>query len=194
LALDRVLILTNLSWVRNPYQNEIRLRPNPEKLRDSIFNFTAIQTGRELTEDEVLQINCVTKRRAHRYIAATEEEWLYPERHASTDHWKKFGDGYLLMPEPRLVHMGGEVFIGYKGGGSTGFGPYGHKPWQQGFEDADREKRESEALERFKAEWALTKGPRYTANNADFGGYRVHEDSDEMTEHYKSVAKKYRGK
>jgi hypothetical protein len=100
LSLNKVIILTNLSWVRDPYQSELRLRPNPQFFRGSIFNFTTIQTDRFLTEDEVLQINYVTKRRAYRYVAAAEQEWLYPEQHISTDYWKKLGGGYLFMPEP----------------------------------------------------------------------------------------------
>jgi ABC-type uncharacterized transport system substrate-binding protein len=44
------------------------------------------------------------------------------------------------MPEPRLVHMGGEIFLGYEGGRSDAFGAYGHKPWQKGYEDEKREK------------------------------------------------------
>ena len=69
----------------------------------ALLGFRAsFQVGRKLSEDEVLQINYITKRRAFRYIAAAEREWLYPERRVSTDHWKKLGDGLLLMPEPRL--------------------------------------------------------------------------------------------
>jgi Protein of unknown function (DUF4238) len=153
LSQDKILIFTNLSWVRNPYQSEHKLRPNPTLLRPAMFNYSSIQTERTLTEDEVLQINYITKRRACRYIAGAEVEWLFPERHVSTDHWRNLGDGYLLMPEPRLIHMGGEIYIGYKGGAKDAFGAYGHKPWQRGFKDEKREKRESEALERFKAEW-----------------------------------------
>jgi hypothetical protein len=192
MSLDKVLILTNLSWVRNPYQNEVRERPNPQLLRTAMFKFTEIQTGRTLTEDEVLQINYITKRRAYRYIAAAESEWLYPEQRVSTDHWKKLGGGYLLMPEPRLVSMGGEILIGYEGGGGDAFSEYGHKPWQQGYKDEKRERRETEALYRFQAEWAMTHGPKYTANNAEFGGYRIREDSKEMTEHRKGLLKERR--
>lgn len=194
LSLNKILILTNLSWVRNPYQNEIRFRPNPNMLRDAIFNFAAIQIGRYLSEDEVLQINYITKRRAYRYIAAAEQEWLYPEKRVSTDHWKKLGDGYLLMPEPRLVHMGGEIVVGYKGGGGDSFSEYGHKPWQEGYKDEKRERRESETLYRFQAEWAMKKGPKFTANNADFGGFRIREDSEKMTANHKALLKKYRKK
>jgi hypothetical protein len=193
LSLDKILIFTNLNWARDPYQNEQRIRPNPELFRSAMFNFLAIQIDRMLREDEVLQINYVTKRRANRYIAAAEEEWLFPEKRVSTDHWRNLGDGYLFMPEPRLLHMGGEIFIGYEGGKKDAFGTYGHKPWQKGYKDEKREKRESEALERFKAEWAFKHGSKYTAVNEEFGG-RLTESSAETMEHYKEVRKRYRGK
>src|ERR1700730_4408233 len=125
LSLYKVLILTNLSWVRNPYQNELKLRPNPDFFHDTMFNFMAIQVGRKLTEDEVLQINYITKRRAFRYIAAAEREWLYPEKQVSADHWKKLGDGFLLMPEPRLIVMGGEMMIRYSSGHVDSYSEYG---------------------------------------------------------------------
>lgn len=191
LSLDKVLILTNLSWVRDPYQNEQRTRPNPRLFRNTIFNFLSIQTERKLSEDEVLQINCITKRRAFRYIAAAEKEWLYPEQQVSTDHWKKLGGGYLLMPEPRLIHMGGEIFIGYKGGRSEAYSEYGHRPWQKGYKDEEREQRESDALHRFQAEWAKMHGAKFTARNEEFGG-RLHEDSPDMLEHRKGFLKKKR--
>jgi hypothetical protein len=64
LSLDKVLILTNLNWVRDPYQSETKMRPNPRLLRPAMFKFTDIQTNRLLTEDEVLMINMIMKRRA----------------------------------------------------------------------------------------------------------------------------------
>lgn len=192
LSLDKLLILTNLGWVRNPYQSEIKVRPNPGLFRGTIFNFMGIQIGREFTEDEVLQVNLVTKKRAKRYIAAAKEDWLYPEQNVSTDHWKKLGGGYLFMPEPRLVHMGGEVTVGYEGGGADAWSEYGHKPWQKGFKDEQRNKIETAALRRFKAEWAIRHGARHTAYNAEFGRTERHTDSDDMMQHYKQVLKKYR--
>ncbi len=193
LSLEKVLILTNLSWARDPYQNETKFRPNPALFRTAIFSFLDIQVDRMLTEDEVLQINSITKRRAHRYIAAARKEWLYPEKYCSTDNWRKFGDGWLLMPEPRLLYMGGEVVIGYKGGGSDAFGEYGHRPWQKGYKDEDRSERETASLYRFKAEWAMKHGPKFTAINQEFGG-RLTEDSEEMTANHKRRLEKYRKK
>jgi hypothetical protein len=193
LSLDKVLILTNLSWARDPYQNETRYRPNPGLFRTAIFNFLSVQVNRTLTEDEVLQINSITKRRAFRYIAAAKKEWLFPEKYCSTDNWKKFGDGWLLMPEQRLLYMGGEVVIGYRGGGGDSFSEYGHRPWEKGYKDEDRSKRETESLYRFKAEWAMKHGRKYTAVNEDFGG-RLTEDSEDMTTEHKRTLEKFKKK
>jgi hypothetical protein len=129
--IDRFYCLVCLSFCF-PQENKAKVRPNPRLLRPAMFKFTDIQTSRSLTQDEVLMINMIMKRRAYRYIAAADKEWLYPERHVSTDHWKKLGDGYLLMPEPRLVLMGGEILIGYKGGHTEAFSEYGHRPVAEG--------------------------------------------------------------
>jgi hypothetical protein len=196
LSLNKVLILTNLSWVHNPFQNELKVRPNPQFFRPggSMFSFLGIQVGRKLTEDEVVQINYITKRRAFRYIAAAEREWLYPEKRVSTDHWKKLGDGLLLMPEPRLIVMGGETMMRDTSGRVEAFSEYGHKPWQKGFKDEERDRRDGDALYRFQAEWAMRHGPKYTAYNNEFGRGDLREDSKRMTEHHRDVLKRYRGR
>jgi hypothetical protein len=38
-----------------------------------------------------MEINYITKKRAYRYVAAAEKEWLYPERYLPTTHWNKLG-------------------------------------------------------------------------------------------------------
>lgn len=187
LSIDKILILTNRAWVRNPYQSERTMRPNPTYFRSAIFKFTNIQVDRILSEEEVIQINYVTKHRALRYIAAAQKEWLYPElRLGSRDHWRKLGDGYLFMPDPRHEYMGGEISIGYKGGGAAVFGPYGHRPGQKGYKDASREVREENSLGRFKAEWAATKGQDYRGVPFRFSN-RSLRDSDEMHSYYISI-------
>jgi hypothetical protein len=197
LSIDKILILTNLSWLRNPYQNERNIRPNPNFFHSTIFKFTDIQTYRSLGEQEVLEINYITKKRALRYIAAAEKESLYPENHLPSTHWNKFGEGLMLMPEPREIHMGGEVYIGYKGGGSEGWSEYGHRPWQKGFKDEKLFAEESKALERFKAEWSVMQGPEYRGTSFEFhhkhdGPYVV---PDEFHQHYLERARRFkRGK
>jgi hypothetical protein len=196
LSLDKILILTNLSWVRNPYQDERKLRPNPNFFRDAIFNFTDIQIYRSLREQEVLEINYITKQRTLRYIAGAEREWLYPEEKLASTHWNKFGQGLLLMPEPREIHMGGEILVGYKSGGSDAWSEYGHRPWQKGYKDDKRYAKESSTLERFKAEWAAMQGPVYRGTSFQF--HRKPEgpfvESEEMHQHYLERASRYKHK
>ena len=88
------------------------------------------------------------------------------------------------MPEPRLVHLGGDIFIGYKNGHHDAFSEYGHKPWQKGYKDAARERREAETLYRVQAEWAVLRGARYTAEDYSFMRQRRGEDdADDMARH-----------
>jgi Protein of unknown function (DUF4238) len=196
LSLDKILILTNLTWVRDPYQNPQAIRPNPNLFRPAApFYFPDIQICRFLNEDEVIEINYVTKRRALRYIAAADKVWLYPEKHLRNNHWRKLGDGYLFMPEPRHIHMGGQIYIGYEDGSSEAFGPYGHRPWQKGFEDEARKRKEALALERFKAEWAAMHGPAYRGINFAFASDQNPArtaDSAEMHAHYLARDAEYR--
>jgi hypothetical protein len=107
---------------------------------------TDIQTYRSMSEQEVLEINYITKRRALRYVAGGEREWLFPERYLSSTHWNKFGQGLLLMPEPREIHMGGEVMVSYKGGGVDAWNEYGHRPWEKEYQADKRSAEESKAL------------------------------------------------
>ncbi|MET2828068.1 DUF4238 domain-containing protein [Mesorhizobium shangrilense] len=178
LSPTRILIMTNLSWARNPYGNANKPRPNPSPFRTAMFNFTEIQTGRQLDEVEVNQINFIMKRRAHRYIAAAQEEWLYPERKIPTDHWRKLDDRYLLMPDPRCLYLGGATLIGYGGGRSEAFDEYGHRPWQKEYrQSADAV--ESRTLYAFQGEYARLFGPMRRGTSDALGGKRDDIDSPE---------------
>ena len=192
LSLDKVLILTNLSWIRNPYQKETALRPNDNFFRAAIFNYTDIQIFRSLSEIEVLQINSITKRRAFRYVAGAEKDWLYPERYLRSDHWRHLGKGYLLMPEPRGIYMGGEAYIGYKDGSSAAFSEYGHRPWQDGYKDEQRTRMEARSLERFKAEFAQMQGPAWRGSSHKFGRSGPYIDPAQFHQHDLTEAKAYR--
>ena len=162
-----------------------------------MFKFTNIQVGRQLSEEEVTEINYITKRRAFRYVAAAEKEWLFPEPQLRTENWRKLGDGYLLMPEPRDIFLGGDIIIGYEDGSSDVFGTYGHRPWQKGYKEPERDHREAMSLERFKAEWASMHGPKYRGSSFKFGTRRhppVSEDSPDMHQQYLALDKKQRNR
>jgi hypothetical protein len=196
LSIEKVLILTNLAWVRNPYQNEHKFRPNPGLFRNTIMSLQDIQTHRSLSEQEVLEINYITKKRALRYIAGAEREWLYPENHLSSTRWNKFGNGYLLMPEPREVHMGGETYVGYKGGRSEAWNAYGERPWQPGFTNAARDAIEAKTLRRFQAEFAEMQGPEYRGTTFFWSHHRgengPHVTSDDYHQHLLEIAHRHK--
>jgi hypothetical protein len=182
LSPDKILILTNLAWVRNPYQDPRKYGPNKRLFHTGMFMGTSLQRGRHLSEQEVREINYIIKRRAHRYIAAAEREWLYPEELLPSTHWSKFGNGYLLMPDPRDISMGGQIYVGYKDGTSEAWNEYGQRPWERGFEDAKRFERESATLHRFQAEFAALYGPTWRGWSEEFGNEGPRSDSPDMQE------------
>jgi hypothetical protein len=66
--------------VENPSPTScLRPRSNPRSFAFTFFSPLHIVRGRSLTADEVRAINFILKKRAVRYIAAQEEEWLDPE-------------------------------------------------------------------------------------------------------------------
>lgn len=150
---DRILILTNRSWVENPYQTARGRRPNPDFYRNSTFNFLDVQTGRELTEREVLEINFIIKSRAFRFVAAGREEWLHPERHVSKSDWARFGAGYLCMPDPRSIHADVAMMLEFDDGRTEAHDSFGHRPWEAGY-SGDGIPATSKTLREFKQEFA----------------------------------------
>ena len=186
----KILLLTNLSWVRNPYGSAIRLRPHPNPLRPAMFKFTEIQTGRRLSDVEVDQINFIIKRRAYRYVAAADEAWLHPEARIPSDHWRKLSDLYLLMPDPRSVSFSSEILIGYKGGGADAFDEYGRRPWHKSYQDKEQSEREWRTFHAFQGEYARLFGPRRRGISFEFGGRDREEDSPEFHKYHLDLEKR----
>lgn len=192
LSMDKVLLLTNLSWVRDPYQSETNLRPNPNPFRNAIFKFTDIQIERHLSEQEVREVNYIIKRRAHRYIAAAKEEWLYPERMIPSDQWHSLGNGYLLMPDPRSVHWGGTIMWGNGDGSGGAMDEYGRRPWEPDFEGGVTKEREYKTLPWFQGEFAAMVGPRRRGLVASptMRELQSDTDSDEYHQYHLGLRKK----
>jgi len=192
LSLEKVLILTNLSWVRNPYQSETGIRPNPNLFRGALLHLLDVQVHRHLNEQEVREVNFIIKSRARRFIGAGKEEWLFPEKYVSKSNWNTYGHGYLLMPDPRDVHFTGEVIMGFKDGGSTAFDPYGRRPGQRDFGKEGREMREYATLDRFKGEFARLFGPFRRGRSYEFGQLSEERDDDSMHQYHLSLERKKR--
>lgn len=148
LSSQHLLILTNRSWACNPHRPRLELRANPDLFRGAMFNFLEIQTRRPLAEMDVLKINCIIKRRAYRYIAAGREEWLHPERHVKFN-WRSVGDEHLLMPDPRSLHPGAEIVVGYAGGATEAMDTFGRGPSDREFGHEARSAQEIQAHRRW---------------------------------------------
>jgi hypothetical protein len=192
LSLEKILILTNLSWVRNPYQKEIAMRPNPIFSRGAIMNFMGIQILRTLSKQEDREINFIIKARTRRFVAAGREEWLYPDRYVSKSEWRNYGHGYLLMPDPRDVHYGGEIIMGFKDGSTTAFDAYGRRPWQQDFGKEEREELNSRALFQFQGEFARLFGPFRRGRSYEMGELGPERDDETFHQYHLSLERKKR--
>jgi hypothetical protein len=186
LSMEKVLILTHRSWATNPYGSPSKMRPNPTLERDAIFNQMDIQTGRQLDEDEVRRINFIIKSRACRFVAAADEEWLYPERHLPKRiKWGKLSDGYLLFPDPRELHHGGEIIIGYASGATVSRDAYGRTLLDPDYGKDTLPPAGKDPLERFKGEFAQLVGRKRRGH----GWNEPEEDSEDLHKYHLSKSK-----
>jgi hypothetical protein len=112
------------------------------------------QFGRELDESEVLRINYILKRRATSYIAAANEDWLYPERILGVVDWAKLDDDWFLFPNPWKVRFTSGVMAGFKDGSSFAMDEYGRRPGQKDYDDKARRQQESRTFDAAQRTWA----------------------------------------
>lgn len=189
LSLDKVLILTNLSWARNPYQSPLGLRPNPNPFRNAIFKFTDIQVLRHLSEQEVREINFIIKNRSSRYIAGAKEEWLYPEKYINRSDWDKFGHGYLLMPDPRALHLGGEIMWGNNDGTGGAMDEYGRRPWDPDYGKESKTGSEH-TLYWFQGEFAKLFGPYRRGRVSHITKIEDEKDDEQFHQYHLGLQKK----
>jgi len=194
LNLNKALILTNLSWVRNPYDYPRKARPNFHPFRNAVFNFTHIQTGRSLTDVEVNEINYVIKNRAYRYVAAAKKEWLYPENKIPSQRWDELGQGYLFMPDPRSVTFSSKIIFGYDNERSDLFDEYGRKPWQPDYDNKSERDKEWETFHAFQGEFARVFGPKRRGKSFEHGQLDNEEDSPDYHAYHLGLEKKFKQK
>lgn len=118
-ALDanHCLILTNLEYAEHPAQAAVLSRRTNARFRgNSLARTDAFIRGRELNDVEVHAINLVLKSRAKKHVAASNPEWLYPERHCKLP-WADIAP--ILLPNKDLSRFGGEIYIGHQDGTSS---------------------------------------------------------------------------
>jgi hypothetical protein len=164
LGLDSCLIITHTQLVRNPWINPNETRVNPRAYQPTMTYLLDIQFGRELEQDEVLRINFILKKRATRYIAAAEGEWLYPERRASTTDWSKLDNDWFLFPHLYKVPFKTGTMAGYKNGSRWAQDEYGRRPNNPKYNDEKLRDKEWETHLRAQKEWAKKRSGRSVAH------------------------------
>ncbi|UVE18190.1 DUF4238 domain-containing protein [Pseudomonas sp. LS44] len=125
-ALDanHCLIISHLDYAnQKPGLDLLADRQNSRHLGRTIVNTLAWVRTRSLSREAVVAVNYLLKSRAHRYVAAAAEEWLFPEQQYSGD-WAGVGE-VLRPPSDELWHFGGEIYVGYQDGSTDYQDPYG---------------------------------------------------------------------
>lgn len=184
LSMNKILILTHPGWAKNPFQNGMKRRPNINPYRPTVFNYTEIQVGRHLSEEEVRQMNFILKNKAQRYVAAYKEDWLYPEKYINPADWKNFGDGLLMLPDPRSLNIGGEVFVGFNNGTT-----YAQDQWGRPPGDSKPSHVEFDTLHRIQGIFANRFGAVRRGRSLEFGSLEDAEESPTMHEYHLSLYK-----
>jgi hypothetical protein len=164
LGREACLIITHIQLVRNPHANPLHSRINARSYQDTMTSLTDIQFGRELEENEVLRINLILKRRATRYIAAAQEEWLYPENRLSTTHWSKLDDDWFLFPHLWKVPFTTGLMAGHRDGSKFAMDEYGLRPGQPQYSDRQRAEKEWVLAQQAKETWARKRAGRSVAH------------------------------
>lgn len=182
LGMDSCLIITHLQLVRNLWSTPTEFRENPRYYDQTMKHLGDIQYGRELEEDEVLRINYILKRRATRYVAAVEREWLYPERRVSTTDWRALDNDWFLLPHLWKVGFTTGIFAGGGKGPTFAADEYGRHPWERRFQDKRQHDIEWFQYERSKQEWAKKRVGKSRAMNDERIGR--HSVSDKLMDNF----------
>ena len=150
---DHLLVITNLGYVRDPGVNPTKARENERYFAQTMFDMTHVQTGREISERDVIAINYILKNRSRRFVAAPDKEWLYPERRLQSLKWDKLGGRFFLMPDPRKVKFHTETFMGFASGEAMGMDEYGRPVRRLKKEEGALREREWVTFQRHKQAW-----------------------------------------
>ncbi|MGE4266335.1 MAG: DUF4238 domain-containing protein [Deferribacterales bacterium] len=131
---DYCLILTNLEYAQNRDGiDPLEMRTNPARFRETFVNTIEFIRKRILTEDDVIKINYIIKRRAKEAIAAGSDDWLYPEKRIECN-WAELR--HILLPSnDELFRFGGEIFVQYENGKTRYQDAYGRSSGHLDFLD-----------------------------------------------------------
>jgi hypothetical protein len=111
------LILTHLEYAQDPPPASLIVpRTNARYRGSSLVRTDAFIRTRKLSRDEIVAINYLLKNRARKFLAASNRDWLFPER-SFTGEWCDIAQ--ILLPKDSLWRFGGEIYVGYDDGRSS---------------------------------------------------------------------------
>jgi hypothetical protein len=176
LCLDACLIISHVQFTRNPWAKPSESRVNARKFQNTLRHMLDNQFGRQLEEDEVVRINYILKRRATRYVAAAEKEWLYPEEHVSQKEWAKLDADWFLLPNLYKIPFSGGIIVGNKDGSKFVMDEYGNQPGDPNYKDEARRDKEWMSCQRAKLEWANKRRGKSIARVDEFRHNKVYDE------------------
>jgi hypothetical protein len=128
---EHLLVLTHREWGRAKLSSRMYARMDRTNARlfdkSTVVSYHDVERNRTLSANEVIEVNYILKARAKRYIAAREEDELFPERHLKTTAWNKLGE-FLMPPSIACVPHVGFTSIGFKDGSYHFQDEFGRKP------------------------------------------------------------------
>jgi hypothetical protein len=72
------------------------------------------------------------------------------------------------VPDPRDLHLSGEIMIGYEDGSSQAFDEFGRRPWQTDCKKTDQGNEKERKLYGFQGEFARLFGPKRRGRSEDW--------------------------
>jgi Protein of unknown function (DUF4238) len=175
LSLESCLIITHTQFARNPWAKPSEPRINARAYQNTMKYMLDTQFGRELAEDEVLRINYILKRRATRYIAAAEENWLYPEKYLAAKEWAKLDDDWFLLPNLYKVSFTSGIYVGWADGSTMAMDEYGQHPGDPNYKDEKRRDKEWNSHQKAKREWAKKRRGKSVAHVDEFRSDKLYD-------------------
>lgn len=166
---SHLAVFTHNEWGRAPVQKNARKpRTNARLFDNPMIRYDDWQRDRTLTEEQVHAVNYVIKTRAHRYVASTALEDLYPERHLKTRMWNKLLP--FVMPKSYSVApQVGYTVVGFKDGTYYFQDEYGRRPATRAEHDQEviKAKKMQENFEHILRKSGLTKKAEGSGDDPD---------------------------
>jgi hypothetical protein len=184
LGLESCLIVTHVQLIRNPWQDPLTVRTNARAYQQSLVMTNGTHFGRELEEEEVLRVNWILKKRATRYIAAAERDWLYPESKLGHTEWAKLDEDWFLYPHLWKVPFTSETVVGYEDGSSYAQDEYGRRRNNPKYRDKKSSQEEWESHLRAQKEWAVKREGKSVAHTEQEPGGRWDQVGDNLMKEY----------